>query len=110
MCTVALAPLARSPRWQVRVLEVMEQVAAALPPSTAQLSPVPEGSGSLRVTERATPGPELLTVMVKPMGSPVLTGVASGILVTLRLGAWTTMVPLPEAELPLVGVAVAVFR
>src|SRR5579864_6202457 len=49
--------------------------------SIDQLMPEPVGSGSLMVTPLAVPGPPLLTVTVKPMSVPVLTGVLSAVLV-----------------------------
>src|SRR5215831_5792564 len=60
-----------------------------------QLTPVPPGSGSERVTALAVPVPwaaEFDTVMVKPIGSPALTEVASAVLVIDRSGAITTIV------------------
>src|SRR5262245_66202829 len=48
-----------------------------------QLTPVPPGSGSDRVTALAVPVPwaaEFDTVMVNPIGAPALTGGASGVL------------------------------
>ena len=54
---------------------------AALAGLIDQLTPAPVGSGSLRVTPVAVPAPVLDTVMVKPIGSPAFTLVASAVFV-----------------------------
>jgi hypothetical protein len=74
-----------------------------------QLTPLPPGSGSSSVTDRATPGPEFPTTTVNPMLSPALTVASSAALLIVRCGARTTIVaesctdPVFEAD------AVAVF-
>src|SRR2546427_364886 len=73
-----------------------------------QLSPVPVGSGSVRVTAVAVPRPALVAVMVKPILLPELTDAASGVLVTERLGWFTISVPVPVVGGVLVPCAVAV--
>src|SRR5258705_400623 len=67
------------------------------------------GSGSLRLTPRAVPGPLLLTVMVNDT-VPVELTVPLPVLVIVRLGAWTMSVAVTVTVLgvPLVSVAVAV--
>src|SRR5438552_4583853 len=115
MCMVRLSPGAMSPRLQdstwLPADPLMLQEPAAGCRSMDQSTPLPAGSGSLRVTARAMPvsAASLLdTVIVKPTGSPVLTGLASAVLTTLSSGARITIEPLPLAGLPLLGVAVAV--
>ena len=63
MCTVRLAPEARSPKSQLRTPDAIPQSAAPVPPSIVQLRPAFEGSVSVRVTSRATPAPLFVTVM-----------------------------------------------
>src|SRR4051794_28913321 len=77
MCTVRTWPEARSPRLQVRVPAVMAHCAAAVPPSMDQLVPASVGIGSVTVTPLASPGPLLVTVIVKPILSPADTEPAS---------------------------------
>src|SRR5439155_1149945 len=48
--------------------------------------PASDGSGSFTVTAVAVPGPPLETVMGKPTLVPASTGVASAVLVIVRLG------------------------
>src|SRR5207249_3203932 len=69
---------------------------------------LPPGSGSPSVTLLALPGPPLLTVTVKPIGSPALTDAASAVLVTVRLGALTRMLAVPVLSALLLALPVAV--
>src|SRR5437870_1623460 len=115
MCTDTLAPAGMSPRVQLKVWEragaVKEQLPWEGPVLIDQLTPDPPGSGSLTVTERATPvpaAPELATETVNPIRSPALTVPASAVLVTDRAGAWTTMVAEADTLGALVAEAVAV--
>src|SRR5437899_780898 len=57
--------------------------------ATTQVTPLPEPAGrlSLTVTPLAVPVPLLLTVTVKPIGSPALTVAASAVLLTWMLAA-----------------------
>src|SRR4051794_16832135 len=77
MCTVRTWPEARSPRLQVRLPAVMAHWAAAVPPLIVQVVPASVGIGSVTVTPLATPGPLLVTVIVKPIVSPAETDGAS---------------------------------
>jgi hypothetical protein len=115
MCTVLLADAAMLPKLHTSVwvggLPVIEQLPApAYAGLMVQLTPEPAGSGSLSVTAVAVPGPLLLTVTVKPMVVPVLTGVASAVLVMARPGH-CTVVDASEWTVPtwLVAPTVAVF-
>src|SRR2546428_11269057 len=101
MCADRLAPGAISPRVQsstwLPTAPLMAQLPCAGCVSTDQSTPEPPGSGSCSDTERAVPAPSallLLTVMVKPIGLPTVTGDASGVLVTVSTGASTTIVAL----------------
>jgi hypothetical protein len=86
--TVTLAPAARVPNAQLSVCcagppaGAIVQIGLVAAESAAidQLTPVPAGSGSLRATFFAAPGPALPTVMVKPSGPPVLIVAASAVL------------------------------
>src|SRR5215831_15212245 len=93
MWTEALAPAAMAPKEQSRTwaptLPLILQ--AALAGSIDQLTPEPAGRGSWTVTLVAVPGPPFLTVMVKPMSVPALTGVASAFLVMDSDGHCTVM-------------------
>jgi hypothetical protein len=79
-CTDLLAPEARSPNVHVSVPELIEH------PATAglidQLVPAVVGSTSVSVTPVAVPAPPFVTVIVKPIASPALTGVASATFVS----------------------------
>src|SRR5438093_196312 len=86
------------------VIEQAEAVWDAL----VQVSPARDGSGSVTVHAEAVPGPQLDTVVVKPIGLPAVTGVASAVLVIARRGPLTTMVAKACTEPPLVDDAVAV--
>ena len=63
--------------------------AASAPPLMLQLKPPLPGKVSLSVTFLASPGPALLTVIVNPIVSPELTGLASLVFVTDRSGHCT---------------------
>jgi hypothetical protein len=116
MCTEALVPGPMLPKLQLSVcvptLPVIEQVPGpAYAGLMTQSMPDPAGSGSWRVTLVAVPVvpvSALLTVTVKPIVVPVLTGVASAVLVMDRAGASTTMVALAFTLGALVDEAVAV--
>src|SRR3954447_13137177 len=85
MCTETEAPGARSPNEHVSACVGTTPVIEHVPgPAYAglidQLTPLPAGSGSFNITAFAVPvpaTPEFFTVTAKPIGSPVLTGVAS---------------------------------
>src|SRR6185295_18193445 len=89
--TVLLPPAPTSPKEQLSIPAVMVQAPPSAPP-TVQLVPAFAGSVSESETLRATPGPALLTTMVKPMVSPAETGLASLVLVTLRSGQSTVTI------------------
>src|SRR5947208_1602467 len=98
--------------------------AVAVWDAMVQSTPVSAGSGSLRVTPVAMPGPPLDTVIVNPTASPAVTDEASAVLLIARLGSSgttcgppqfrvqggvvTTIVAKSWTEPPLVEVAVAV--
>jgi len=88
------APDAMSPNVQFSVwLGAAPEIEHVPEPAYAgpidQLTPSPAGSGSVKVTPVAVPGPELDTVTVNPIGSPVFTGDASAVLVIARSGQLT---------------------
>src|SRR5436309_1312630 len=89
-CTVWLAPESRvkvpQPRAWVGAVPVIEQVAGPDWDAIDQLIPGPPGRASVRVVPVESPGPALCRVMVKPIGEPALTLVASAVLVIDRLG------------------------
>ena len=85
---VLVPKAATSPKLQFKTPAVMVHAAPSTPP-TVQFKPPLVGKVSVKVTERAIPGPALLTTMVKPIASPALTGEASLVLVTLRSGHCT---------------------
>src|SRR5438046_892080 len=99
MCTDAEAPGARSPNEHASVWFGAEPVIEHVPGpeyagSIDQLTPPPPGSGSVRVTARATPVPGaslLATLIVNPIGSPAVTCAASATLVIDSAGGWTTI-------------------
>src|SRR3954467_9421946 len=93
MCTVRTWPEARSPRLQVRVPAVMAHWAAAVPPLMVQLVPASVGIGSVTVTPFASPGPLLVTVIVKPIVSPAETDGASATFSMSIEAHWTVMEP-----------------
>ncbi len=111
MCTVADAPDAMSPNAQLSVWfgaePAIEQAADA--GLIAQLMPAPPGSGSLKVTDFAVPGPALETPIVKPMEDPALTVDESTVLVIARFGQFTTVDADACTLCALVAAAVAVF-
>jgi hypothetical protein len=78
-CTVFVAPVATSPKLHVSVPLAIEQ------PDTAglidQLVPAVVGSTSVSVTPVAVPAPVFVTVIVKPIASPALTGEPSAVFV-----------------------------
>src|SRR5262245_32144262 len=99
MCTDAESPGAMSPKlhesdW-LGAPPVMSHVPGpGYAGSIDQLTPSPCGSGSERVTDRAVPVLPLSafdTVIVKPIGSPVFTGVASAVFVIASSGQSTVV-------------------
>src|SRR5512142_226821 len=88
--TLALPPLARAWGPQVSVPPVMEQPVAVVFAASMVQAKLP-GRLSVMTTPLASPGPALVTVMVKPTVSPALTDAASAVLVMLRLGHCTVM-------------------
>src|SRR5439155_1036420 len=115
MCTDTLVPAGMSPRMQLKVwvgaVPVIEQLPWAGPVLIDQLTPDPPGSGSLTVTERATPvaaAPELATETVNPIRSPALTVATSAVLVIDGAGGWIPMVAEADTLGALVAEAVAV--
>ena len=92
---VLVPKAATSPKLQFKTPAVMVHAAPSTPP-TVQFKPPLVGKVSVKVTERAIPGPALLTTMVKPIASPALTGEASLVLVTLRSGHCTSTESLAE--------------
>src|SRR2546425_215664 len=97
MCTLKLPPAARSVGPQLSVWgavgELIEHRLGTVWLLIDQLTPLPEpaGSGSLTVTPLAVPVPVLLTVTVKPIGSPALTVAASAVLLTWMLAGLQVM-------------------
>src|SRR5580658_10323690 len=91
--TVTESPGARVPIVQVRTWVPTGPVTAQLPGPVAidQSMPGPAGSGSVMTTPVAVPTPVLPTTMVKPMGLPVDTGLASAVFVMVSPGGFTTM-------------------
>src|ERR1017187_7494647 len=91
-CTVSLALAARTRLPQVRIwwlaTHVIEQLIGPLVPVVAidQWIPGPLGSGSVRMGTTARPVPALCSVIVKPIGEPAFTEVASAVLVIVRFG------------------------
>src|SRR5437870_13628815 len=80
-----MSPIAQDSVW-APTAPVIEH-ADAVWDSMVQVTPASAGSGSLRVTPVAVPGPELPTLTVKPTEVPAVTGVASAVLVMARLGS-----------------------
>ena len=106
-CTEVDAPSAMSPNEHDNVRPPIEQPAFA--GLIDQLMPVPVGNGSDKVTAFAVPVPELLTVIVNPIGSPALTDAASAAFAIVRCGQLTAVLADAWTEPALVAVAVAVF-
>src|SRR6188472_1577870 len=96
-----------SPKLQLSVLAAM--LHAALAGLIDHAMPGPVGSGSLSVTDLATPGPALCTPMVNPMLVPALTVPASAVFVIERLGQFTVIEADAWTDAALVADAVAVF-
>src|SRR5712691_6271717 len=97
-CTVLEAPAARSPNEQLRLLPVIEQLPAPVPPSITQVRPpVGFGSGSDSVTFFAVPAPLFVSVSRNPIGSPAFTGEASAVFVNARL-AWLQVIDASAVE------------
>jgi hypothetical protein len=88
-CTDAEPPDAMSPKEQLKVLLLMAQPWTG--GAIVQEMPEPVGSGSLRVTDFAAPGPLFPTVIVKPMFVPALTLPASAVLLIVRFGHCTVV-------------------
>src|SRR5262249_51185200 len=79
--TVADALAARLPKLQVSTWLAFTVQVPTLVLTTPQVSPPVVGSGSLSVTFCATPGPVLVTTIVKVSGSPMLNVPFFGLLV-----------------------------
>ena len=93
-CTLVVAPDARFPRAQFRVwlpaAPVIEHVPGPLYAGLMlQITPEPAGRESLMLTSVAVAVPvaTLLTVIVKPIGTPALTADASAVFAILSAGA-----------------------
>ena len=120
MCTWYTAPGTIVPMSQLSTCGAVPLMLQASPSwlSIDQLTPLPEGSGSLRLTPLAVPVPSaslLLTVMAKPMGLPALTVTASAVFTTVTSGhctvvvaSWLEVLPSLEASVRLATLAVAV--
>src|SRR5881227_752718 len=96
---------------QVSVFELTPQVGVSSPvgpESIDQPATVPAGNGSFRVTPLAVPGPLLVTVIVKPSGSPAFTVPASASLLTSNDGFRHSIESEPCASGAFVACAVAV--
>jgi hypothetical protein len=109
-CTVSLAPAARTKvllslptqfsDW-VPTVPVIEQDAGPLWLAIDQLTPDPlgpPGSESVTRVPVEAPIPLLLSVIVKPIGEPASTEVASAVLVIVRFGQFTVSEALAEPE------------
>src|SRR6266516_1280204 len=99
MCTVLVAPAARSPNEQLSTCgaePAIEQ--SGLSGLSDQVTPEPEPAGrlSLKVTPVAVPGPAFETVIVNPIGSPAFTEAASAVFVIDRFGALTVSTSLVQ--------------
>ena len=95
MCTVWDAPAAMVPNEHCRSSATIEHRPAPVPPSIDQPSSPPVGSGSSTMTSRASAGPLLVTVIVKPMGSPCDTEGASATLVIPMLAPRQSVITFP---------------
>src|SRR6266581_1726153 len=87
MCTVLVAPAARSPNEQLSTCgaePAIEQ--SGLSGLSDQVTPEPEPAGrlSLKVTPVAVPVPVFETVIVNPIGSPAFTEAASAVFEIVR--------------------------
>src|SRR5712691_9789226 len=85
----------------------MTQVAGPLWLAIDQLIPVPPGSGSVSVVPVESPGPALLSVIVKPIGEPAFTETASATFLMVSVGQLTVVeaLALPLPSLPLTKLA-----
>src|SRR5712692_2423018 len=113
MWTLKLPPVARVVGPQLRTwgaLPAIEHSEGMLWLLMDQVTPEPEPAGrlSLTVTPLAVPGPVLLTVTVKPIGSPALTGLASAVLRTWMLAGLQVIEALLVSLPSLVVVTLAV--
>src|SRR5215472_8663520 len=114
MCTLKLAPAARSVGPQVSVwlglLPETEQRPGLDWVSMDQVTPAPEpaGSRSVTVTPWARPVPMLVTTTVNPIGSPAFTNGASATLLMMTIAGRHTIFAseLPPPSLVVVTVAV----
>jgi hypothetical protein len=94
-CTDAVAFDPRLPKLQLKTpLEIAHVPGPLYAGLIDQLTPVPEGSVSLKVAEVAEPDPVLLTATVNPIDDPAATVAASAVFVTLNAGHCTVV----EAE------------
>src|SRR5437762_2606772 len=88
------APAPMSPKVQLRSCDPWAPLIEQAEPVwdwMVHVTPVSDGSVSLRVTPVSVPGPVLDTVIVNPTGLPASTGVASAVFVMARPGGFTTM-------------------
>src|SRR5438309_2176082 len=105
------APAPMSPNVQLRSCDPWAPLIEQAEPVwdwMVHVTPVSDGSVSLRVTPVALPGPLLDTVIVNPTGLPASTGVASAVFVMARSGGFTTMVAKSQTVPALVAEAHAV--
>ena len=110
-CTDAVVPAARLPKLQLSVPLAREQVPGPLYAGLMlQLTPAPDGRGSLSAAEVAGPGPALVAASVYPMDVPAETDAASAVLVRPSTGHCTVVVADDCTELPLLALSVAVFE
>src|SRR5437899_6349106 len=113
MWTLKLPPADRSVGPQLRTwgaLPAIEHSPGLDWLATTQVTPLPEPAGrlSLTVTPLAVPVPLLLTVTVKPIGSPALTVAASAVLHRRMLPGWQVLLAEPYPVPCLVEVTLAV--
>src|SRR5439155_573561 len=102
------APAPMSPNVQLRSCDPWAPLIEQAEPVwdwMVHVTPVSDGSVSLRVTPVAVPGPLLDTVIVNPMFFPEFTGVASAVLVMAMFCGFTTMMAKSK---PSLQVAVAI--
>src|SRR5438552_19141658 len=88
------APALMSPKVQLRSCDPWAPLIEQAEPVwdwMVHVTPVSDGSVSLRVTPVAVPGPLLDTVIVNPTGVQASTGVASAVLVMARPGGITAI-------------------
>jgi hypothetical protein len=108
-CTDADAPDARFPKLQLSVPLAIEQVPGPLYAGLMlQLTPVPDGKGSLSAAAVAVPAPVLPAVSVYPIDAPATTVAASAVLVIANAGHCTVVVADDCFDVELLALNVAV--